>query len=459
MAERLRIHTFLLIVLIGFIGLIGCDKEDTQDGVYDPNPPDPPAPPEFSIPETKDIIMYEVNIRAFGPGSDFQAVIDRLDEIEELSVNVLWLMPIHPIGTINSVNSPYSVQDYEAVNPEFGSLDDLTALIQEAHDRNMAVILDWVANHTSWDHPWIENKDWYTQDGSGNIIHPPGTNWMDVADLNFDNEEMRQAMIDALKYWVIDVGVDGFRCDAADFVPFDFWEQALDSLRNIPGSDLILLAEGARKDHYTAGFALAFSWEYYSRLKDVFNGVQQPKSIFIAHQSEYNGIPSGSHRLRFTTNHDESAWDATPVELYNGIDGALAASVITTFMGGVPMMYSSQEVGVADPVPFFSQSTIDWSQNPEMFQDYQTIMEIYASSDAAKSTELMFYEHPHVVAFRKERPEEELFVVVNTKGGPVAVLLDGDLANSSWTNAVTGIGEELGSEISLDGYEYRILQR
>jgi len=163
-------------------------------------------------------------------------------------------MPVHPIGIIKTVNSPYCIKNYKEVNPEYGTLDDLRTLIREAHKRNMAVILDWAANHTSWDNPWIEHKSWYTQDGSGNIIHPAGTNWQDVADLNFNNSEMRLEMIRSMKYWVLTANVDGFRCDAADYVPFSFWKQAI----KIPNRKLIMLAEGACADHFTAGFQLNF---------------------------------------------------------------------------------------------------------------------------------------------------------------------------------------------------------
>ena len=169
--------------------------------------------------------MYEINERALSQSGDFNGIIERLDEIKALSVNVIWLMPIHPIGEINTVNSPYCVRNYLEVNPEFGSLTDLKKLVKEAHKRDIAVIMDWVANHTAWDNPWISNTSWYTQ-VNGEIIHPAGTNWLDVADLNYSNTEMRQAMISAMKYWIEDIYIDGFRCDAADWIPFDFWKQA-----------------------------------------------------------------------------------------------------------------------------------------------------------------------------------------------------------------------------------------
>jgi len=204
--------------------------------------------PFNEVPQTEDIILYEVNLRAFSTTGDLQGVIDKLDHLQSLHVNVIWLMPIHPIGTINSVNSPYSVRDYKAVSSEYGDLATLRALTDAAHARGMCVIMDWVANHTAWDHPWITNSEWYTRDANGSIIMPPGTNWADVADLNFDNQEMRAAMVDAMKYWILEANVDGFRCDYADGVPFDFWQDAISQLRSIPNRSLIMLAEGDRHD-------------------------------------------------------------------------------------------------------------------------------------------------------------------------------------------------------------------
>ena len=191
--------------------LICCQKADPDPKEEPPiaNDPQQYGNPFKDVPATSDIVMYEINERAFSVAGTLSGILPRLDSIKTLGVNVIWLMPIHPIGKIKSVNSPYCIQNFNEVNPEYGSLADLRLLVEEAHKRKIAVILDWAANHTSWDNPWIQNKAWYTQDAGGNIISPAGTNWQDVADLNFDNAEMRKEMIKALKYWVIQANVDG----------------------------------------------------------------------------------------------------------------------------------------------------------------------------------------------------------------------------------------------------------
>jgi glycosidase len=204
-----------------------------------------PVGDSFVVPEVADVVMYQVNPRVFAAENSFQAIINRLDSIQDLGVNMLWIMPIYPIGQEKSKNSPYSVKDYKAVAPEYGTVDDLRQLVESCHERGMGVILDWVANHTAWDNVWLQqHPDWYTHDSTGNIIFPPGTDWTDVADLNYDNKDMRAAMIDAMRYWVDSVGVDGFRCDVADQVPVDFWTECIDNLRAAAKPrNLIMLAE------------------------------------------------------------------------------------------------------------------------------------------------------------------------------------------------------------------------
>jgi glycosidase len=460
--KYLRFFVLATLVLACFVSCEGTGEE---------NPPDNHQPvdstgngmvqygtPFSNIPAAEDIIMYEVNLRAFSESGDIEGVISGLDHIESLGVNVIWLMPIHPIGQENSVNSPYSVRDYKAVGNEYGSLDDLRDLTDAAHSRGIAVIMDWVANHTAWDNEWTENDGWHTQDGNGNIIHPPGTNWQDVADLNYENEDMREAMIGAMQYWAYEANIDGFRCDYADGVPFDFWQEAIAAMDTIPGREFIWFAEGARKDHFTAGFDLNFGWQFYGAVKDAFNG--QPASIiFNAHNQEYSQLPSGKHWIRFTTNHDESAWDATPIQIFKGEKGALTASVITLFTGGVPLIYGSQEVGVVDNIPFFSNSTIDWDNNPGLLESYREIFRFYSVSDVARKGQNTVYTHNDVACFKKTLDQEEILLVANIRNSTSTFAVPQDLENSVWNAVVKGEAVSLGEEIILQPYEFLILEQ
>lgn len=455
----------LAILLIPLLVLFSaCEKEEPNDTVIPTNPSTADSSytqygiPFTNLPASEDLVIYEVNLRAFSSSGDLQGVINRLDELQSLGVKVIWLMPIHPIGEVNSVNSPYSVKDFKAVSSEYGSLADLRTLSDEAHKRNMAIMMDWVANHTAWDHPWLANKTWYTQDASGNVIHPPGTNWLDVADLNFNSMEMRLAMIDAMKYWILEANVDGFRCDYADGVPFDFWQQALDSLKAIPNRKLVFLAEGARTDHFNAGFDLIFGWSFYGGLKNVFNG-QSANRLWNINNEEYNNVAAGKHILRFSTNHDESAWDNTPMVLFNGKAGALAASVISFYMGGVPLVYTGQEVGRQNPLPFFSNSPINWNANPDMLQTYQDLLTLYSQSPSLRKGSIVNYPDLDIVSFSKTYESEEFLVIVNVRNNSVNYSLPNALRNTQWKDAFTGNVVNLGSMLTLTNYQYLVLKK
>ena len=413
--------------------------------------------PFAGVPATDDIILYEVNLRAFSSTGDLQGVINKLDHLQSLHVNVIWLMPIHPIGAVNSVNSPYSVRDYKAVSSEYGDLATLRALTDAAHARGMAVIMDWVANHTAWDNPWMSNTSWYSQDANGNVIIPPGTNWADVADLNFDNTDMRSAMIDAMKYWVLQANVDGYRCDYADGVPADFWTEAIASLRSIPNRQLVMLAEGDRTDHYTSGFDMTFAWAYYTQLKNVFQG-QPAFTINATSANEYLNVPAGKHKLRFTTNHDQSAWEATPPTLFGGVDGATAATVAQVFMRGVPLIYTGQETGRSTITPFFSNSPIDWNANLAMVNNYRAIYSIYAGSEAARKGSVTLYAANDAILVERIFNGEHLLVVVNVRNTAVSVPMPAALLNTAWTEALTGATEFIGNTMGMMPYQYKILR-
>ena len=418
--------------------------------------------PFSNVPSPENTVLYEVNVRAYSEAGNFQGVIDRLDKIKALGINTIWLMPVFPVGQVKSaggLGSPYAVQNYLAVNTEFGDLSKLRELVQKAHDRNIAVILDWVANHTAWDNPWIQNKKWYAQDGSGNIITPPGTNWQDVAELNYDNLDMRKAMIKAMKYWVLEANVDGFRCDAVDFVPTDFWKEALDELKKIKDRKLIFLAEGGKTENFSAGFQMNYAWDFYTNIKQVYQQDKSATSIFTTHLAEYNAIPAGGKKMRYTTNHDVSAYEETPVGLFNGVNGALSASVITIFTSAVPMVYSSQEVGRNEPLPFFTRDPIDWSANQDMESQYEKLFAIYNSTSVFTKGSLKYYNHNDVSAFKRILDGEEYLILTNVRNEAIDYVVDAEIKNTTWTNAVEGTSVSIGENVSLAPYGFLILKK
>ena len=405
-----------------------------------------------NIPDNEELVMYEVNLRAFSSSGDLQGVQNRLDNIAELGVNIIWLMPIQTNG--GPINSPYAISDYYSVDEEYGTLENLRTFIEEAHNRGMLVILDWVANHTAWDNNWMVDSSWYTQDGNGTIIHPAGTNWTDVADLNFDNEDMANQMIDAMKYWVLEANADGYRCDAADYVPFEFWKRAIDSLRAIPNRELVLFAEGARNDHFEAGFDLNFDWSFYNRTVDIFASGSNASYLGNQHNITYSAVPEGKEKVRFTSNHDQCAWDGTAIDIYGSLDASLAAFAATLFYPGVPLIYTGQEIGWNIQIPFFTNSEVNWNYGASTLEKYKKIMNAYTNNEEFKTGVLNDYSSSDVICINREIVGNSAWFLVNTRNTNSIFNLPLELQNFSGTNLLDGGSFVVnGNTISLAPFE------
>jgi len=339
--------------------------------------------------------IYEVFVRDFSPTGDFRGVIRGLDRIQAVGANVLWLMPIYPVGIANrkgTLGSPYAVRDYLAVNPEFGTVADFKALVQAVHARGMKLILDWVPNHTAWDNVWVQQHPaFYVRNESGGLTVPRDdkgklTDWTDVAQLNYKNPEMRGAMIDAMRYWLVQLGIDGFRMDAAGFVPDDFWQEALPRLRASVNRPILLLAEWGDVKMHRFGFDLTYAWDSYSHLKAVWDSV--PASRFVEQElADLKTVPPGGKRLRFTTNHDETAWDNPPVTRFKSVAGARAAFVAMALLPGRPLVYDGQEVESPQKLPLFERDPIAWDQpNASVALAFYKRIEQLIRSDSAFSS-------------------------------------------------------------------------
>lgn len=458
-------YNFLLILFTWL--MFSCSKKDSFPATYTPpvTPITDSAPAQYGTPfsnvtDRRDAVIYQVNIRAFSLQGNFAGVAARLDSIKALGVNVIYLMPIYPVGALKSVNSPYCVKDYLAVNSEFGTLSDLRTLIDGAHSRNMSVMLDWVANHTSWDNAWIStHKDWYQQDASGNIISPPNTGYTDVAQLNFNNAAMRQMMIKDMKYWVYTANADGFRCDFADNIPADFWQQTIDTLRNISSHKLLLLAEGTRSANYAAGFDYNFGFGFYSNLKNIYSSNASVLTIDDLNTTEYTGAANGQQAVRYITNHDVNGSDGTPLSLFGGKSGSLAAFIIAAYMKSVPMIYNGQEVGMTIPITFpFTSVKIDWTAGQDETAEYKRIITFRNGSNAIRRGNLISYSNADICAFSKEQDNEKVLVIVNLRNKPVDYTLPAAFVNTTWTDALNGGSAALTQQITLPAYGYMVLK-
>lgn len=384
----------LAVLLSGTMLLGGCSKSGgTQEaaGTTDPEgaaaaesaaaveqDPDKRYQPEW----TKDAVIYEVNVRQFTPEGTFNAFAEHLQELKDMGVNVLWFMPIYPISVKNragDLGSPYSVADYRRVNPEFGTDEDFAALVKQAHDMGFHVMLDWVANHTGWDNPWItEHPDWYTQDANGNIISPDGMGWPDVADLNYDNEEMRQAMIDSMKYWVETYDIDGFRCDYANGSPVSFWEDCRAQLEEI--KPMYMLAECDNiKELLENAFDMEYNWHLWDTLTYTASGAGKASSIknYI-----YTNFPDGTYTLNFLDNHDKNAYEGTIRSHFNEQTLPLMFALIYT-IPGVPLIYTGDEIGLDHALEFMSKDPVDWDSTGISYREELAALSAIRSGNPA----------------------------------------------------------------------------
>lgn len=441
-----------------------CSKEPSNSQA---NPEASPAAgaeqygtPFANLPDPRDVVLYQVNIRAFSPEGNFAGVQSRLDAIKALGANVVYLLPTYPVGTLKSVNSPYCVKDYTSVNSEFGTLADLRTLVAEAHKRNMAVLFDWVADHTAWDNAWITHKSWYKQDAAGNIISPPKTGWNDVAALDYKNADMRNAMIEAMKYWIYEANIDGYRCDAADFVPEDFWRQAIAALHAIPGHKLLLLAEGTRADQFTAGFQLEYGMVFYSNMVDnIYAKKLSVRTIDFLNKDEYTDATASDRVVRYISNHDVDQ-NGTPLDLLGGKRGSLAAFVVAAYMKGAPMIYDGQEVGCPVKLQFLTRgTTIDWSINPDMLEEYKKIIGFRNSSQALRLGDPQSFSSDDVCVFTKSFNTEEVLVIVNLRNAVVSYAMPPALVGTTWKNVFDGTTVALPAGMNLQPFQYQILRK
>ena len=404
----------LVIILIAAVALISCKSEQ-------------PA----HAPWTYESVIYEVNIRQYSEDGTFKAVERELPRLGDLGVDILWLMPIYPIGEAErkgSLGSYYAVKDYKDVNPAFGTMADFEDLLAAAHKNGMKLILDWVPNHTAPDHPWItEHPDYYKLDAEG---HPTfDADWNDTRTLNYANPEVRSAMDDGLRFWM-DKGVDGFRCDMAGMVPTDYWEWQIPAIRkDYPGCFWLAEAEDASLSDPRTTFDATYSWELHHILNDVAQGTKTAADIRSYIEKDKIGTPPTAFRMMFTSNHDENSWAGTEFERM-GEAWEVMTTLCFTLPKGLPLIYTGQEVGFDHRFQFFEKDPINsWEPN-EYTEFYKTLVQLRHSCPALeageKGGEAEWLEgYPEgVLAWRRSVPGNSVTVVANLTPDAVA-LADG----------------------------------
>ncbi|MBL6649527.1 MAG: alpha-amylase [Flavobacteriaceae bacterium] len=402
-----------IFLLIGLL-LISCENQNS----FSKN---------FSIDEIKDSVIYEVNVRQYSESGTFEDFTKDIPKLKDLGVKIIWLMPIHPISKTKrkgTLGSYYSISNYKEINPEFGNKEDFDKLINEAHKNEMYVILDWVANHTGWDHHWIKtNPEYYTKNSNGEITDPinPSTGeswgWTDVADLNFDNMEMQEEMIEAMEYWVKEHNIDGYRLDAAHSCPPSFWKKSINRLEKI--KRVLMLAES--DGYHTGGFELielfdmSYNWSGHHVLNRIYkkeNNSNDLKENILRNIKDY----SSEHILmNFTSNHDENTWAGTVFERYG--KGAKTFAALTYFLPGIPLIYNGQEYGLNKRLAFFEKDFIPKKQS-DFFDFYKKLNKLKKENnlldiDPRIKFEIIETNSNDLVCFKRSNDEESIYFIAN----------------------------------------------
>ncbi len=410
----------------------------------------------------KDAVIYEIFPRNYSQKGDFNSITRDLDRLQKLGVTILWLMPIHPIGEEKkkgTIGSPYAARDYYAINPDYGTKDDLKRLVAESHKRGMKVIIDIVANHTAWDSVMMKTPNFYTRNEKGEII-PPVPDWADVADLNYDNPELRKYMIDMLKFWVREFDLDGFRCDVAGFVPTDFWETARAEVDKIK-PDTIWLAEWESPDLLVKAFDLDYSWENHAALTRVIEFGAPASTIRKVWEDQHAKFPKGALRMRFSDNHDEKRAIAR-----FGERGALAAQALAFTLDGVPMIYNGMEAGDTTESGFpalFEKLPIFWDaavRRPEFPKFYESMIALRKSSSALRRGELFWIRNSdenRVLSFVRILGDERILVAINLSNTPFFGSVE---ASGMFDEITPGANGKTGlPALSLEGFGVRIFKQ
>jgi len=410
---------------------------------------------------TRNKMIYEVNIRQYTPEGTFKSFEKHIPRLKEMGVDILWLMPINPIGEKNrkgTLGSYYAVKDYLDVNPEFGTREDFRNLVDAVHNSGMYIIIDWVANHTSWDNNLTKtNPEFFMKDSLGNFT-PPVADWSDVIDLNYDNKDLWKYMTDALIYWVKDFNIDGYRCDVAGMVPTEFWNQARPQLDKI--KPVFMLAEWETPELHAGSFDMTYGWDLYHLFNDIAKKEKDAADVRVYTEEDKKEYPADAYRMLFITNHDENSWNGTEFERLG--DGVEAFAALTYTLPGMPLIYTGQEIGLSKRLSFFEKDPIDWKESKYQ-QFYTKLNELKHNNKALLNGEqggdlvyVSIQNNKEVLSFTREKDNDKILVIANLSDRAVAADLKGANLSGDYKNYFTGDKKNFSSSeiIKLGPWEY-----
>ncbi|MBB3777095.1 glycosidase [Erythromicrobium ramosum] len=413
---------------------------------------------------TRDAVLYQLNTRQFTPEGTFAAAQKQLPRLAAMGVDIIWLMPIHPIGEANrkgSLGSPYAVHDYRGVNPEFGTEAEFRAFVDEAHRLGLKVILDWVANHSAYDNPLtVSHPDWYTRTPEGALMSPAGTDWSDVADFDYRQPGLRQYMTESLVYWVREFGIDGYRADVAGYVPTDFWETARAELDKV--KPVFMLAEWEQRDLHARAFDATYGWgwkEAMQRLVKDGSGAGAMRGYYAGQSETW---PHAAMRMVYTDNHDQNSWDGVAAEIYGP---AYEAGIALSFTGpGLPLIYNGQEADNDRQLKFFERDPIVWREGKHAALLAKLIALKTANSAlhngrfGAALVEVPTDATADVFAFTRGAEGERVFAVFNLSPRPQQVTFQHARHHGRYADALSGEAMAFagGETLALAPWGYRI---
>ena len=408
--------------------------------------------------------IYEVNVRQYTPEGTFNAFAKHLDRLKEMGVHTVWFMPINPISKKDrkgTLGSYYAVSDYKAINPEYGTINDWNQLVKAIHDRDMKVLIDWVPNHTGADHPWLTtHTDFYIKDSTGN----PATmfDWTDTRVLDFKNKEMEDSMINAMKFWITETGIDGYRVDVAWNVPAEFWRRAIPQLQATKGGNLFFLAEGDKPYLLTSGFQAYYPWEMFHKMVEVAAG-RLPAFALDSIKAKYDSVyPKEAIPLYFTSNHDENSWNKSDYGTFPGPVHAPFAVFTQTMASTLPLVYSGQEEPVLEALPFFEKDTIVFTKLGRA-AFYKKLLELRKNNEAlatdASYKKINAGDPKAVYAYMREKNGKRVFVILNlSKKEQTIKVTDKDLHGNPY-NVFMGTNEPLSDkEWKIEPWGYVIYE-
>ena len=433
----------------------------TKDPRYQPKEYVQIKHPEWS----KNATIYEVNLRQYTNEGTFKSFESHLQRLKKMGVDIIWLMPIHPIGEKNrkgGLGSYYSVKDFRGINPEFGTMQDFKNLVNKIHSMGMYVIIDWVGNHSAWDNPLATtHPHWYTKTRSGNFQPTPWYDWDDVIDFDYDNPDFRKYMTESLKFWVKEANIDGYRADVAGFIPVDFWENARAELDQI--KPVFMLAEWESRDLYKKSFDMTYSWTLFDKLKDA---TTQNKGIaglveYLSH--DVNSVPKNAYRMVFTDNHDMNSWNGTPQKNFG--DGLKTSIVFTGVVNGMQLCYSGQEAGLNRSLKFFDKDPIEWKdhENEVLFSKlFHLKHENQALWNGKYGGEMIRVVNDHqdrVVSFYREKNQDAVLPIFNFSDKTVEVNLDTQYFQGKYRELFTDKNFDIKEKtmLNLEPWSYLVL--